>query len=198
MKLSAAEIDSLLLAEQGAAPTTPASGYGRLYIKSDGLYFVNDAGAETGPLGAASGAASFVGAKATKSAVQSISTGTWTAVTFPAEAFDTSAIHDTASNTSRLTVPGGMGGYWRFGATVGFESVGDAKLVGIEFYLGGVATGRRSVIYTGAGTAYPVLHLTDVMSLSVGNYVEVYARQDNGSNRDVSATSVFWAEYLGA
>jgi hypothetical protein len=38
--------------EQGSAPATPASGYGRIYCKSDGLYFVGDNGTEIGPLGA--------------------------------------------------------------------------------------------------------------------------------------------------
>lgn len=47
------EIPSLLLAEQGSAPTTPASGFGRMYAKADGLYFVGDDGVEVGPLGAA-------------------------------------------------------------------------------------------------------------------------------------------------
>lgn len=46
---------SVLLDEQGAAPTTPASGFWRLYAKSDGLYLVDDAGAETGPLAASAG-----------------------------------------------------------------------------------------------------------------------------------------------
>jgi hypothetical protein len=40
-------------AEQGSAPDTPATGQWKLYFKSDGLYIVDDAGAETGPLGTA-------------------------------------------------------------------------------------------------------------------------------------------------
>lgn len=49
------EIPSLLLAEQGSAPTTPASGFGRLYAKATGLFFKDDAGTETGPLGTGGG-----------------------------------------------------------------------------------------------------------------------------------------------
>lgn len=44
-------INRIRLSEQGAAPSTPASGYGYLYIKSDGLYFKGDNGTEIGPLG---------------------------------------------------------------------------------------------------------------------------------------------------
>jgi hypothetical protein len=44
---STAEIDSIRLKES-AAPSTPASGYGQLYEKTDGkLYFLNDAATET-------------------------------------------------------------------------------------------------------------------------------------------------------
>jgi len=38
----------LILAEQASSLSTPSSGYGVLYVKTDGLlYFKNDAGTET-------------------------------------------------------------------------------------------------------------------------------------------------------
>jgi len=38
----------LVLAEQASSLSTPSSGYGVLYVKTDGLlYFKNDAGTET-------------------------------------------------------------------------------------------------------------------------------------------------------
>lgn len=49
-KISDAEISSLLFDDQASAPTTPASGFSRIYTKSDGLYVVDDAGSVTGPL----------------------------------------------------------------------------------------------------------------------------------------------------
>lgn len=55
-KASDNEYPSILLAEQGAAPTTPAAGFWRAYAKSDGLYVVDDAGTETGPFGTGGGA----------------------------------------------------------------------------------------------------------------------------------------------
>lgn len=37
----------VVVAEQSTAPSTPATGYGMIYAKSDGkVYFKNDAGAE--------------------------------------------------------------------------------------------------------------------------------------------------------
>ena len=47
---SNAEINSIRLKEQGSDPSTPASGYGNVYIKSDGLYFIDDAGTVVGPI----------------------------------------------------------------------------------------------------------------------------------------------------
>jgi hypothetical protein len=46
-------INSIQVKEQGSAPTTPASGYGRIYCKAGGLYYVGDDGVEIGPLAAA-------------------------------------------------------------------------------------------------------------------------------------------------
>lgn len=46
-QIDSANIDKIRLREQGSSPSSPASGYGYLYIKSDGLiYFKNDAGTE--------------------------------------------------------------------------------------------------------------------------------------------------------
>lgn len=47
------QFPSILLAEQGSAPTTPAAGFGRIYIKTDGVYFVDDDGAVVGPFATA-------------------------------------------------------------------------------------------------------------------------------------------------
>lgn len=72
-------IDSIQLQEQATAPATPASGYGRIYCKSDGLYFIGDNGTEIGPLGAGGGAATNLA-----SAVYTRKTGTYstTSATF--------------------------------------------------------------------------------------------------------------------
>jgi len=48
------------------------------------------------------------GALAYNNSAVVIGTGTWTTVLFDSESFDTDSIHDTGSNTSRLTVPTGI------------------------------------------------------------------------------------------
>lgn len=64
-KISAVEIPSLLFTE-GSAPSTPASGFGRIYVKTTGLFFIGDNGVEVGPLAAASGATNLVSGKVTR------------------------------------------------------------------------------------------------------------------------------------
>lgn len=49
MKLSDAEIISLLFDEQASDPATPAAGFWRIYAKSTGLFIIDDAGAVSGP-----------------------------------------------------------------------------------------------------------------------------------------------------
>lgn len=74
------EIPSLLLDEQASNPATPASGFGRLYAKSDGLYFIDDAGSVTGPLGAGGSASNLVSGKVERTgqgANLTIASATW-------------------------------------------------------------------------------------------------------------------------
>lgn len=44
-----ANISAIQFAEQGSDPATPAAGFWRLYVKSDGLYLIDDAAAVFGP-----------------------------------------------------------------------------------------------------------------------------------------------------
>ena len=45
----------LIMQEEASAPSTPASGKWKVYFKNDGLYIIDDAGNELGPLGTGSG-----------------------------------------------------------------------------------------------------------------------------------------------
>jgi hypothetical protein len=41
----------IILTEEGTTPSTPSGGVWKAYFKSDGLYIIDDAGNETGPIG---------------------------------------------------------------------------------------------------------------------------------------------------
>lgn len=56
-KASDNEYPSVLFAEQGSNPSTPASGFWRAYFKSTGLFVIDDAGTVTGPFTTGGGSA---------------------------------------------------------------------------------------------------------------------------------------------
>lgn len=64
------------------------------------------------PAWGAAPAPAFKGVYLTKSASQSIPITTYTAITWDTESFDTDAFHSTTTNTSRITIPSGLAGYY--------------------------------------------------------------------------------------
>ncbi len=136
----------------------------------------------------------LVGAKVYKSALQTITSGVDTVLTFDSERFDSDGFHSTSVNTSRITIPAGMDGYYLLGCDVAFA---------------GNATGVRrvAILQNGATELVKVdLHVVSSAGVSVGtpplfnqcaaaDYFEVRVLQSSGGNLDVSAldySPVFW------
>jgi len=71
----------LTMAEQASTPSTPASGSWRLYFKSDGAHYLDDAGAEIGPLGEAVAPPSVQEGRLSLSSTESVPTSDQTAKT---------------------------------------------------------------------------------------------------------------------
>jgi len=152
---------------------------------------------------AAAAAAAFVGCSAWNSAAQSVNNTTWTILTFDSENFDTSAIHSTGANTGRMTIPSGMGGYWRFTAYVQFAG-NTTGLRAIDLYKNGVSVGPM-VRVGSPPTTNDVFTLTlnSVLSLVATDYIELYAYQASGGALNVGNASqpqgtLYIAQYLGA
>jgi hypothetical protein len=108
---------------ESAAPSTPGSGLGFLYEKTDGkLYFKNDAGTETELTAAGAASTAVAHGCRVKRASGNVSVGnnTLTVITYDAEDFDTDTMHDNSTNPSRLTVPSISGvttGLWHVWAS---------------------------------------------------------------------------------
>ena len=144
-----------------------------------------------------------VGAKVKKSTNQSITdNGSFQTVTFDQEDFDTAAIHDTGSNTSRLTVPAGMGGIWLVTATVSFNTNGTGER-GLQLLVGGTAVCRGGGV-DGSTSEYTVLGVTQIVFAAAADYFEVQVRQNSGGALNVvgadsfAGASVFAATFMGA
>jgi hypothetical protein len=115
----------------------------------------------------------------------SISNGTWTILTFNSERFDTDAIHDTGSNTDRLTCK--TAGKYQITGHVTFAS----NSTGLRYIAlsANAAAGTGFIApYTGA----PALSgdvtshsLTTLMDMVVGDYATLQVYQNSGGNLNV-------------
>ena len=146
---------------------------------------------------AAAPSLSFVGASAYFSTNQSISSGTFTAVTWDVENYDTDSIHSTSTNTSRFTIPTGKSGYWRFTSQIRWanNSSGGRYLQ--------IAKNGTGLVYTEneADTRAFTQSITKTLSLTAGDYLELFVLQTSGGSLNIENDQVYiFAEivYLGA
>lgn len=187
--------------QEAAAPSTPASTKWILYFKTDGLYYKDDAGVETGPLSAGGGASTFVGCKVYYTTTASINNTTDTKLAFDTEIFDTDAFHDNASNNSRITIPSGKAGYYALGAQISWDTNTSGQR-NMRFMLNGSTDIRGAHQQVPPNSTGLIYEIHAIASLSVADYVEVNVWQNSGGARTVgSATTAnqntFWAYRIG-
>ena len=125
----------------------------------------------------------FVGTNVSKSANQSISTSTATAVTWDVEAFDTDAIHSTATNTSRFTIPTGKGGYWQISPVINWADQSASGVRQLKIYKNGTQVKSSHFYPTSAATM--VATFAYVINVAAADYVEVYVTQTSGTSVNI-------------
>ena len=148
-----------------------------------------------------SGTASFVGCRVTNSVAQSIANGTRTTLTFDTEGFDTDAFHSTSTNTGRMTIPSGKAGKYLVTAGVTFATNATGAR---EIYLfkNGSFYSQVFAVATSAGSSGNAI--PDIISLAVGDYVDIRVEQSSGGSLDVRGdnwgvgATYFGITYLGA
>lgn len=138
-----------------------------------------------------------------RTADQTISDATDTAITFPSgsvtEVLDTNGFHDTGSNTARITIPTGGDGWYDLGFNVGFAlNSTNQRLVWIE--LNGSA-GSGTMIFSRSMAAHATstsrLGGSVPYLLAAGDYVTLNVRQNSGGSLAVlgaglTYTARFW------
>jgi len=137
-------------------------------------------------------ASGFVGVSLTGS-TQSITSNTQTALTFTTEDFDTNSFHDNSTNTSRITIPSGKGGKYQINALIGLD-LNTTGTRSLSLYLNGSVAYEFNIHASATG---PTGVMPVIKNLSVGDYIELFAWQTSGANRDFSKYQ-FSAYYLGA
>jgi hypothetical protein len=127
--------------------------------------------------------------RAYNSALQTIGTGSATAITFDSERFDLGAMHDTGSNTSRLTVPSGGGGKYLVGGNVAWQANSDSSRRIVQMRLNGsTPIGEENNAAINSASYATVQSLSTIYALAAADYVEVVVRQDAGGNLNVTAS----------
>lgn len=126
---------------------------------------------------------------------QSINDATNTALTFNTEDFDVGTMHDTGSNTSRLTIPASAGGlYWvDANATFATNATGYRQLF---IRKNGTTNVLSGVINLGNATTVTQVNCSGLVVLAAADYLEVMAFQSSGGALNVgSATREFSAQF---
>ena len=146
---------------------------------------------------ALSGASSFLGCSLARSADLTVPNNTETTVGWDTETFDIGGFHSTSSNTSRITIPSGKGGYYRVSGFVGlFETPTVANSSSLRVKKNG------TLVYQLQETAQlqKQLAFSFIISLAATDYVEMFAFQNTGGTSTFysGVFSNFSAELIGA
>jgi len=178
---------------------TAADTLGRLAIGTAGQVLKVNAGATAPEWGAAAGG-SAVGCVLYKSADQSINNGTWTALTFNTEEYDTDSFHDNSTNTSRITIPSGKNGKYLFVATVVYNDSSSTGVRSFGIYKNGNAFGQ---LYLSAGVSsfYTIGTGSRMLDAVATDYFEIHAYQNSGGALNIIGGQTytrFQVQYLGA
>ena len=129
--------------------------------------------------------------KLRQSAIQSLTSGAWTALTFDAEDTDTDidAVggHDTAANNTRFTARYAC--YYQLGFMPNFAASATGQRGG-RFAINGVTvTGSESFINATSAGGPELPASTTIVFLAIGDYVEAQALQNSGGALNTSANS---------
>jgi hypothetical protein len=149
------------------------------------------------PSWATAGGAAFTGCRVFNSTTQTINNATVTTLTFDSEVFDTSSFHSTSTNTSRITIPTGLGGYYALQASIYFSIGNGAGTRGLAITKNGTRIFGMDI----SGQTDQTLNFGNIASLVAGDYLEFTAYQTSGSSNGAygdAAYTFLSAQYLGA
>jgi hypothetical protein len=180
---------------------TGADTFAKLTVGANDTVLTADSTAATGlKWAAAAGGSSFVGAKATSSSSTSATNGTWVAIAFQTEDFDTNTFHDNSTNNTRITIPSGKAGKYLFIGAGGLTGAGGGT--GRRFltlYKNGSQIAATQLEFTASSLAVMQLQTTAILDLAVSDYIELYILQTSGSaiNTDFGLSTLS-CQFVGA
>jgi hypothetical protein len=147
------------------------------------------------------GGSTASGCTAFTSTAQNTTQNVYTVINLNSEAFDTDALHSTSTNTSRLTIPTGKGGYWLVNAFTVIDASGNDVFLQV-FKNGSAITGYgqwddRFAASNYGGAGYVVATGSQAYPLAAGDYIEIAVRSAKATGANC-LNMTFSAMYLGA
>jgi len=185
---------------------TAASTPTVLAVGTNGQYLQADSTAATGLKWATvTSSPTFVGCSLQK-ATQSLTSGTYTAISFNVETNDSDGFHDNTTNNSRVTIPAGKAGRYLLIATLNYDQSNGVGGRYVGFAVNGTLVTDTAIGLGTGGVPAATIFLTysAIINLSVADYVECYGKQTSGGALSVigNASGVgitnFNVTYLGA
>ena len=119
--------------------------------------------------------------------------GTFTTLTFDSETFDTDTIHNTGSNTSRLTAT--TAGIYVVTGHATFDANATGRRA-LEIRLDNTSSLALQTVAS-PGAVNHELSVTTIYALTAGQYVELRAFQNSGGSLNVLATPFFGMAWVG-
>jgi len=115
---------------------------------------------------------------------QTIGTASYTKVQFDTELFDTDNAYDNSTNY-RFTVPSGEAGKYFIHGQIMMTSSTDFDKINVAIYVNGslVSFARTSNFNQNSQS------VSNIRSLSVGDYVEIYIYHQQGSNQNIEGSN---------
>ena len=130
-----------------------------------------------------------------KSADQSISSNTWTALTFNQEKYDVGNMHDNSTNNTRITIK--EAGEYKINYHIKYES--DDEVIFESKIKKNGSTDIDGTCDTEGGSedaSYGTLqNHSFLITFAVDDYLELYFYQDNGGAKDVLSDNTFFEVY---
>ena len=142
----------------------------------------------TGLKWAAPAAPAAVSCYVFNNAAQAVTSGSYNTLTFDSEYFDTNSIHSTSSNTSRLTVPSGLGGKYLM-----TTSLQTASSIIVDFYMKILVSGNEKFRsnWRSPGNSENINgNLAVVLDLVAADYVEIQVYQASGVNQNITTNGL--------
>ena len=177
----------------------------RIPIGTNGHVLTADSTQSLGLKWASPSGSSFKGCYLYLTSDITLSNNTTTELTFGQESFDTDAFHSTSTNTGRITIPAGLGGYYRFtarGLLVGYTGNSVTPWQIFIYKNGSLTGGAFDSVYAVNNNETWVCEINHIMNLTAGDYITALVYQKSGANRTVEGVNIhgtsFMAEYLGA